>query len=153
MLFSILFLVLTGCNNSDINPIDKSKFVRKNHTGNQKNDILLEMTSPDRHYNKECPSQCFPGAHDCFPDIVVTAPKLSFIRELDSLILINQTYKYFQITGNYEQLFPGLYGPALNDLVNNVTTLRKGISSDTTIFYHIIFLNDTNSAPDYSEYY
>lgn len=154
--FSFLFLFLIGCNNSDINPIIKSKKIRlnetSNETSNRKNDILLAMTSPNRHYDPNC-RRCFTPAHDCFPDIVVTAPKLSFIKELDSLIQINHTYKFFQPRGNSEELFPGLYGPALVDLVESLTTLRKGISSDSTIFYHIVFVSDTNLAPDYSEYY
>lgn len=141
----ILFLILSACtSNHDFNPIlSNNNFVEN----------TINLTSPNRHYYYLNKAKCYPVAHDCFPDIIVTAPKSIFINELDSLILADDVQQFFEDNGNYQELFPGLYGQSLFDLRNCVVTLRKGFTDDTTIFYHIILRSDTNVAADYSQYY
>jgi len=100
---------------------------------------------------------CAPPKRDCFDDVIVEAPRPKaedFI--LTEHILNNTVYLYFDENNveNYQVLFPNFDGPALSDLRNNLTTLRKIVNDDTNIVtYYIVFTADTNLTPDYSEYY
>lgn len=142
-----LFVILS-CNSENSSNI--SEPVNKKKT----NKILEEQgtrTTPDRHWcwDKKI---CTTPKYDCFPDIIVYGDKTAIVSQLDYYISVNQVNTFFNGV-TYEVIFPGLYGQALYDLRNSVTTLRKAVVNDSTVLYHIVYLSDTTLAPDYSSYY
>ncbi len=142
-----LFVILS-CNSENGNNV--SEPINK-----KKTNIIQEeqgtMTSPDRHWCWDI-GKCKHQVYDCFPDIVVYGDKAAVVNQLDYYISVNQVNTFFN-GATYEVLFPGLYGQALYDLRNSVTTLRKAVVNDSTVLYHIVYLSDTTLAPDYSSYY
>jgi len=151
LIFTIITFYLAGCSQDENNRTKSLLSVNQTIKGKSKK--ITEMVGPNRHTYKWLPGQCFPTPHDCFPDVIVTAPRLIYVNELDSLIAINQVSVFFQTSGHYPNLFPGFDGPALYDLRNDSTTLRKGVFNDTTVIYHIVLYNDTTTEADYSQYY
>lgn len=107
------------------------------------------FVKPDRHWSPCHRNKCKFPAHDCFPDIIVTPQNIYYIAELDNHILNNTVSTFFQVGGNYEEIYPGLFGKALTDLRNGITTLRKVLVSDSIIAYRIVMFNDTSIQADY----
>jgi len=154
--FAILLclFVILSCNSENGNNV--SEPINK-----KKTNIIQEeqgtITYPDRHWCR-CKNPddqgniCKTPAADCFPDIIVYGDKAAVVNQLDYYISVNQVNTFFNGV-TYEVLFPGLYGQALYDLRNSVTTLRKAVVNDSTVLYHIVYLSDTTLAPNYSSYY
>lgn len=111
------------------------------------------ISYPDHWYNGV--DRCLAPGWDCMREIVVTAPPLFFtdnVDELDDHITNETLDKYFAVTGNYENLFPGLYGPALDDLRTGTTQLIKvWNSSHSTLTYR--FVLTAGGIPDYENAY
>jgi hypothetical protein len=154
--YIILFLIfaLVACNEtnnlSDSNHgIDNNITIPRNVIHDPDDDGKDE---PDRHWCWDA-DRCKLPPYDCFPDITVEDTKLPFINELDQLISVNNIDEFFEDGGNYVKLYPGMHGPALFDLRDSLTTLRKVIHAQDTICYRIVSYSDTNTSPDYSSYY
>ncbi len=142
-----LFVILS-CNSENGNnisePINKKKTkIMQEEQG--------KITYPDRHWCWDI-GKCREKVYDCFPDIWVFGDKTAVVNQLDYYISVNQVNTFFNGV-TYEVIFPGLYGQALYDLRNSVTTLRKAVINDSTVLYHIVYLSDTTLAPNYSSYY
>jgi|GEM_PF-2074453 len=145
----VLVVLMIGCKeNISINKEKKTDYALNDYKFTTAN-----LTKPDRHWSKCHPTKCKFPAHDCFPDIIVYPDNSQYVNELDELISINQVNLFFNENGNYEQLFPGLFGKALEDLRDNITTLRKIIVDSNTIAYRIVLINDTSLPADYYNYY
>lgn len=112
-----------------------------------------KISYPDHWYNGN--DRCLAPGWDCMREIVVTAPPLSFTYNVDELDynITNETLDdYFSVTGNYQSLFPGLYGPALDDLRTGTTQLIKvWNSTHSTLTYRIVLT--AGGIPDYEDVY
>ncbi len=111
------------------------------------------MTSPTLHFDVIKRDNCHLPPKGCFAPIVVTAPKLPNINQLDSAIGNYTTNEFFSNTENYEELFPGFYGDALQDLQDSITTLVRIENGPDTAWYYIVYSCDQDSLPDYSNVY
>lgn len=149
-----LFVILS-CNSENGNNISEPINKKKTNILEVEDPTMTNpdgtTTTPDRHWCVMI-NDCKIGHHDCFPDIVVYGDKAAVVNQLDYYISVNQVNTFFNGV-TYEVIFPGLYGQALYDLRNSVTTLRKAVVNDSTVLYHIVYLSDTTLAPNYSSYY
>ena len=149
MVFALLLMF--ACNEEQITPTNNSGLNQNEQ--NPHNFILSNvLSSPTRTWHSDT-KICTAPPHDCFDEVVVTAPKKVYYDELDNLILSDNVKDFFVENGDYLNIFTDFDGPALLDLRNNVTTLRKIVYGVDDISYYIVFRNDTNSTPDYSDYY
>jgi len=147
----LAIILMLSCNQ------EPSKVSSNNYKNKPDNTGVLSGPT-QKYYKAQIPmiAHCEAPKRDCFPETVVTAPRKKIEDDILSYDIINNiVYQYFDEANieNYEILFPGFVGPALSDLRDNVTTLRRIQTTDSSVNYYIIFVNDTNSSPDYSEYY
>ncbi len=149
---TLITFITLSCTNDVISNNEKNSNNRTPFYQSESSNINRHFCDPP-----DSTPHCRTPARACFDDVIVTAPHPAEENEILTQHINNNTvYLYFDEGNieNYEVLFPGFEGPALIDLRNDLTTLRKIPNGDTTIVtYYIVYTADTNSRPDYSDYY
>lgn len=154
IVFLSIILLAVSCKDNLTTPekvnIGEVENIKKSDKDNIQQNNGGGMQGPIEHWCK-CLTDCIRPSYDCFPEIVVTAerPKNDFINELDRNIANNTVSQFFSETGNYRELYPNFNGTALQDLRNEITTVRK-VGDSESLFYRIVSFHDPEIPYGYS---